>query len=183
MTPATKNRRRRHLINPKFQWGHLRNILLLEVVVFAVAVLVTFSIDHLVLNPALEGGDYWRAMLWYLIALFLGLAMFLFALGLRISNRISGPLHRLSEVLAEITEGKLPDTCRFRTGDKHPELAKSMCAALGALRLQRLNQEVAWREQADLVRLLAGEHSGSAADALRDIADNADQRADELHLD
>jgi methyl-accepting chemotaxis protein len=134
MSTPSSNRRRQQIINPRFQWRFLRNILLLEAFVFAVAVLVTLAADHLVLNPAVGAGGYWRGLTLTVTVLFVLLALVLLYLGVRLSNRISGPLYRVRVVLDEVARGSLPTACLIRDGDEHPEVAEALDHALAALR-------------------------------------------------
>lgn len=176
MTDSTRNRRRRYLINPKFQWGYLRTILLLECVVFAVAVLMTLAVDHLILNPAMAGGGYWNRLVIYLVIAFAVMIALLLRLGLKISNRISGPLYRVRAVLQEVSEGRLPTRCQIREGDKHPEVADALTAALTALKRRQESDALAWREVAQKLAALAGQCSGDVGESLRQAAHTAELR-------
>lgn len=128
------NRRRRQIIKPRFQWRFLRNILLLEGLAFGAAVLMTLAADHLLFNPALAAGAYWRWLSAGLVAGFVAIGGWLFWLGLRLSNRISGPIYRVEKILETVAEGRLPESCCFRDRDEHPELADAVNRMLITLR-------------------------------------------------
>ena len=62
VTAVSRNRRRRHLINPAFQWRYLRNIIALEALAFVVAVLLTLAVCLLLLNSEMMIQGFWRAL-------------------------------------------------------------------------------------------------------------------------
>ncbi|MBN1475923.1 hypothetical protein JXA47_04145 [Candidatus Sumerlaeota bacterium] len=173
MTKSPKNQRKRLIINPRFQWPFVASILQLEIVVFLTAALITLIADYVLLDLALLYSPHFQRVTICAVGLFLLCGAILVQLGLRISNRISGPLYRISMVLDEIVEGRVPKPIRFREGDFHPELADKVNRALEILREHRDSQARAWSAQAEQVQALIENCEGELADTLRELARSA----------
>jgi nitrogen fixation/metabolism regulation signal transduction histidine kinase len=145
---------------------------------------MTLAAHHLLFIRAMESGQgYWSKMFGSASVIFALVALGLVWVGLRLSNRISGPLYRVTQVLAEVTQGKLPRMCKIRTGDKHPEVADALTDALTTLRKARSEESAAWREQGERLATLAKEVSGAPAETLSQLAAKAQERSKKLALD
>lgn len=134
MSEKPKSQRTNLIVNPRFQWTFVAMILQLEAVVFVTAVLLALVVDHLLLDMSLIPMPHSLGIAAVAVALFLLCSGLLVLLAVRTSNRVSGPLHRVSAVLEEIAQGRIPDPIAFRERDFHPELADKVNSALAALR-------------------------------------------------
>jgi hypothetical protein len=123
-----------------------------------------------------SSGGYWNLMAVYVVAMFLALGVFLLWVGIRVSNRISGPLYRVRVTLESVAKGETPERCRIREGDEHPDVADAMCAALTAIRRRQDADALAWREQADQLRQAAASAPEEVAKSLEALAHAADLR-------
>ncbi len=57
-------------------------------------------------------------------------------IGIRVTFKIAGPLHRFERHLNEISKGKWPEPCRIRGSDQLQEFCASLNAALESARAQ-----------------------------------------------
>jgi hypothetical protein len=178
MKPTERNQRRRYVVNPAFQRHFLVSILGLETTVFAMGALLTALFDEIFFNAAVLNSVHFQTLvLWYFVA-FVLCGGILSYLGLLYSNRISGPLYRITLTLRAIAASEIPEAIQFRGKDFHPEVAQAMNEALAALRSQRAVQAEAWKEQAQRFHALAEECTlEELAVELDALALTADERA------
>jgi hypothetical protein len=174
MTKSPKNQRKRLIINPQFQWPFVASILQLEIVVFLMAALITLIVDYVLLDLALLYSPHFQRVTICAVGLFICCGIILVQLGLRISNRISGPLYRISLALDEIEKGQIPEPVSFRKRDFHPELAGRINRAIEVLREHRKSQARAWRAQVEQFHALAEECEGQLAESLEKLARDAE---------
>jgi methyl-accepting chemotaxis protein len=82
-----------------------------------------------------------RDFLWKLLVFIVLLSLVVIFLGLFISHRIAGPLHRLNNFMLDIAAGNAVPELRFRDNDAFPHLAESFNKCLFALASKRTETE------------------------------------------
>ena len=85
-----------------------------------------------------EGGELWGAMRSILVGVFLTSAItflpVVFVVGILVTFRIAGPMHRLEKHLRAIVRGEHPSDVTLRKGDELQELAGLVNEALAVTR-------------------------------------------------
>jgi signal transduction histidine kinase len=119
------NRRRRYWINPGFQGRYLATILLLELLVALVTAGLTLGFAFVLISP-MTVGPAWHTTVAILVVMLLALAGALVWIGVRVSNRICGPVYNMLNKLAAIRRGEQPGPIRLREKDELKELAQSI---------------------------------------------------------
>jgi len=175
---TSQNRRKTYLIDPHSQWAFIQRILLFELSVAVPCILLTavVGVIQLVGFSGFPGIGFWLKLFVSVLFLCLLLGGFLVLLGIRVSNRIYGPLSRFQDALvAASVKGEIPDDISLRTADEMQNLVKSLNAFFERLRKDRdereKRKEDLLEELDTVVRLLQGP---SAEDARKRIG---------LHLD
>jgi len=129
------NRRRKYLIDPRCQWIYIFHILVLEILVAIPCVLLTAFVTLFMLAPGAEGIGYWMKTLAVAAILCLAVSAFLVYLGVRVSNRIFGPIYRFQIVFDQAAEtGQVPHDIRLRPNDEFKDLADAMNRYFARLR-------------------------------------------------
>lgn len=135
-----EERRRTYLIDPYSQWAYIRRILFLESLVAAPSVLLTAVFASFLFSVDSEGAFYWTCIrvLACVLVLFALLAGMLVFIGIRVSNRIFGPVFRFQDCLHSTTEfGEIPPNIHLRENDEFQNLAKSVNGFFDRLRSER----------------------------------------------
>lgn len=147
MVRLRKERRRRYIVDRRFQFRYLRNILMLELMVMVTTALVTYFVSLLMASGRFQlSGSYWGLVLAQGVILFIALALLLVGLGLRLSNRISGPIYRLRLLIDQVVMGHLPEACAVRRNDECQDLAAALDRMLATLRRQRETNQNNWQQ-------------------------------------
>jgi methyl-accepting chemotaxis protein len=129
------NRRRKYLIDPRCQWIYIFHILVLEILVAIPCVLLTAFVTLYMVSSDAEGAGYWMRVLGMVAVLCLIASAFLVYLGVRISNRIFGPIYRFQMVFHQAAEtGHAPHDIRLRPDDEFKDLADTMNRYFARLR-------------------------------------------------
>ncbi len=77
--------------------------------------------------------EFKREFLWKLLGFTLLLSLAVIFLGVFVSHRIAGPLHRLNRFMLDIAEGKAVPELRFRDHDEFMHMAESFNKCVHAL--------------------------------------------------
>ncbi len=130
----SQNQRRRYWIDPKFQAGYLRQILLLELIVMIVTFIMTLGLAFYLMNPDFEAGPGWGGIFAGFLTVLALLAGGLVYLGVRISHRICGPIYRFQKAFDQLNDGQTPLPIHLRHKDELQGLAEAFNQNLAALR-------------------------------------------------
>jgi len=143
---AAPNRRRRYLVNPRFQWrfiGFMAAVSLLAIAMLFVSNLLFFrgmTQDAVAagLTPDNPYFDFLHEQQSSLTSLYLGVSAIVFVtmvgLGIFYSHRIAGPLHHLNTTMRRVAAGEDPGPLQFRRRDQFRELAESFNAMVARLK-------------------------------------------------
>jgi len=120
---SPESKRTRKLIEPRIQ---MRFVLLFLSVVCLAALVQTIVVGYVLQDLASEmpsDGEVVLARIPYTLSLGMGLTILLltpitFALGIRTTFPIVGPLHRFRMHLTQVLAGERPGPCRIRKGDE-----------------------------------------------------------------
>jgi methyl-accepting chemotaxis protein len=126
--PATRRRRRRWLVKPRYQIFFALVLVLFQIDVGLIYLAVTQHHARRVAEAAPDLQHFLDADLWFsglplVVAVSLIMGMVVYLLGLRFSNQIVGPLPRLSATLRAMAQGDYSQRLKFRPGDALEELA------------------------------------------------------------
>ncbi|NOQ51114.1 MAG: hypothetical protein GQ578_02685, partial [Desulfuromonadaceae bacterium] len=109
--------RRKYLVNKQFQLGYTGIILVVQCLV-ALTVGLTVSWFYLFVMDRRMVSDHNTAFFWHLWITILVVTVFLIIWSIRYTHTIAGFAHKLSIVLREASEGKIPDNpVQFRKKD------------------------------------------------------------------
>lgn len=129
------NRRRKYLIDPRCQWIYIFHILVLEILVAIPCVLLTAIVTLYMVKSGAHGDGVWIKVLALTAFLSLATSAFLVYLGVRVSNRIFGPIYRFQIVFDQAAEtGHVPHDIRLRPNDEFKDLADAMNRYFARLR-------------------------------------------------
>lgn len=129
-------RRKKLLINPKFQWEILTYFTIMNLMVLSVIYIVNIYALYQA-GSSLDVGADPSQFLNYLrmhqqkfnITFFIG-ALFttalIYILGFNISNKIAGPVYKIEKSIDAIINGQVAEKISFRKGDYFPELAEKV---------------------------------------------------------
>jgi len=142
---ARRNRRRKYMINRRFQVYWVGRIFILA---FAVFVSFAFSLGLYIITPASMEmpepaeaymfGSGWNFSLLKAILVFYVLLTLLAWISFRMSHRIAGPIYRFERVVKSVIAGDYDMTAiQLRKGDEFQELANDLNKMMDALRARR----------------------------------------------
>ncbi len=168
--------KRRYLINTRFQLKYTFLAVGLSTVLFFLFGYKIYQqelektrilqIQQLDLQGLVETQDF--TLLYYLLALFLVQVFSLVILGIFLTHRIAGPVHRVHKYLEEIAQsGKMKPLARVRSHDEFSEFFDSLgsvVAEIGA-KEQRLKHRI-----------------GEIRDQLQSSSDDATKIGESIHL-
>ena len=140
-----RNRRRKYMINRRFQVYWVGRIL---IIAFAVFASFAFSLGLYFITPASMEmpepdeaymfGYGWNFSLLKAIVIFYVLLTLLAWISIRMSHRIAGPIYRFERVVKSVIAGDYDMTAiRLRKGDEFRELANDLNEMMDALRARR----------------------------------------------
>jgi len=134
---AMKLQRRTYLINRPFQFGHMANLLLLQVLGVAVSGGVVAWISLFVLNRRLVCGlDTAFVIKIGIILAFMVVGVIFWAV--RSSHAIAGPIWKTGKIMRLAAAGELPaQSVGFRRGDAFKELETDLNLLLDSIRADR----------------------------------------------
>jgi methyl-accepting chemotaxis protein len=144
-TPAptgrrTRDRRRKHLINPAFQWKWVASIMVVVFAISALNTVLTFGVMYQAVRAITLHGAAATFSGTTLALVLCGLGFAIapaLALGLWsvfISHRICGPLYVLERGLKELSAGRFPSFRALRKNDEFKQLHAEFGRALDALK-------------------------------------------------
>jgi len=133
------NQRKRTLLKRELQLGMVMQCgAVVGVAMLVQSLLLTFLLSRLASTLPNDGLLVHEAMPRVLLTGMLTslaiLAPFVFALGLRYSHRIAGPVHRMEMTLRKVLDSGEPVPLRLREGDELQELAGLLDQALAKLK-------------------------------------------------
>ena len=132
--------RRRYLVNKQFQLGYTGIILAAQCLV-ALTVALTVSWFYLFVMDRRMICDHNSAFFWHLWITILVVTVFLIVWSIRYTHSIAGFVRKLSIVLREASEGKIPDTpVHFRKKDPFGWLAADLSACLKTMEGYRMDR-------------------------------------------
>lgn len=136
------SRRKKRLIQPRLQLRLVLSFLGLSVLALALQfVLLSAMLTHFATEMPQDGPFLMQElprMLAWVFVLSVGLCLPLtFCVGVVVTFRVAGPLHRVEEHLKAIARGEDPGECRLRAGDELQELCATLNAATDALHERR----------------------------------------------
>jgi len=123
---------RKHLINLRFQFKYtLLFIGVCSLIYIALAYFIyktTLDVTQLLNIQNVELANHVHhedvTVLQYIVAIFFLQALGLFVLGITITHKIIGPVHRLIQLIETINDGHLPEFHGFRKNDEMIELTE-----------------------------------------------------------
>lgn len=125
-----KIRRTNYLINKKFQISHILLMVLLQAMI-ATAIGLGFSWLYIAETDIL--GFVWAVILFSLLIIVLSVAF---------THSIAGPLHKLGNVIRQITKGTIPEEpFKFRKTDNFSWLARDFNNYLTVLKKKQTHQK------------------------------------------
>lgn len=145
MTKNAKDRRRIKLIKPRLQLKLIGVFVGLSGLGFLMQSLhVGLRLSELAANVP-EGGPYLMAVMPELpleiLAVSFGMLLpLIVAVGILVTFRIAGPIHRFEEYLKRVIAGEQVGPCKLREGDDLIELCELINKATESLRLRNANE-------------------------------------------
>lgn len=131
-------RRRKFLINPKFQFKYLGIVLLLVIIILFCTVQyinLTLRTTTLLENlSSLEVEAVTRVIFRTVVYICIIFVVIIIVLGIFVLHRIAGPLYVLDKMFKLVSDGDLTIQLRLRKGDELQELAKSFQTMVEKLR-------------------------------------------------
>jgi len=152
MSKNAKERRRIKLIKPRLQLKLIAVFVGLSGLGFLLQSLhVGLRLSELAANVP-EGGPYLMAVMPELpleiLAVSFGMLMpLIVAVGILITFRIAGPIHRFEDYLRRVIAGEQVSPCKLRDGDNLLELCDLINQATESLRLKNANEGVGEQEE------------------------------------
>ena len=152
MTERQKDRRRVKLIKPRLQLRLIGTFVALSGLGFLLQSLhVGLRLSELAANVP-EGGPYLMAVMPELpleiLAVSFGMLLpLMVAVGILVTFRIAGPVHRFEQYLRDVADGTEVRPCRLRKGDELEELCETINVATEPLRLRNANEKKERREE------------------------------------
>lgn len=119
------NRRRRHWINAGFQGRFLVMIMKLVILTMGLGTLTPLVMALFLYfpNSGMEVG--WRLIIPCFAIVAIVATLSLVYMGIRISHKICGPLHRMQNALEAVQRGERPQMLQVRQGDQFQELIET----------------------------------------------------------
>ena len=118
-----KNRRRQYIVDKKFQFKYLFNILILELIV---AIVIFFASAYLFLFVIGQVQHFWGTTILKLVIILVIVSIFIVGKGILLSHRIAGPIYHIQNDLKKIADGDLLSETKTRSRDEFKSLVDSM---------------------------------------------------------
>jgi nitrogen fixation/metabolism regulation signal transduction histidine kinase len=113
------------------------HILGLELVAVGVTMILTLALGAAIFSPGFHYGLKWRGIFVSFGAMFALCGLLLTWLGIRVSQRICGPVYRMKQDLAAIRRDDARRPIHLRKGDAFQELADELNRTIEHLRRER----------------------------------------------
>ncbi|MBK7875519.1 MAG: HAMP domain-containing protein [Planctomycetes bacterium] len=133
------SRRRQRLIQPRLQLRLVSSFVGLSVLALALQFILLAAMLTNIASELPQDGPFLMqelpSMLWWVLLLSVGLCLPLtFCVGVIVTFRIAGPLHRIQKHLEALARGEDPGECTLRKDDELKDLARALNEATRALR-------------------------------------------------
>ncbi len=135
---AARERRRRYLVDKRFQIRYVLLAVLIFILCIAIGVALTSIGFKSLYGPTEEGGaervNRVSFLFWIVLLAVLILLVVVGFYGVRMSHRIAGPIYAFSRHLGLVRQGIYYEDVQLRKGDEFRSLANSLNSCLEALR-------------------------------------------------
>ncbi len=118
-----KEKRKTKIINKRFQFKYLFQILTLELFFVIITIIFTIVFNILLLNSPYLVSNYWLWISIYSFLIFAVGALLLIKKGIDFSHRIAGPIYKLRKAMEKLLMGNTEQKVRFRKNDEWHEIA------------------------------------------------------------
>ncbi|MCB9883405.1 MAG: hypothetical protein H6834_16585 [Planctomycetes bacterium] len=138
----TMVKRRRKLIDPKAQLRVCALFSMIGIVMAALHAVILYAMLHGVANTLpndalLLAEESWR-LTWTSFAIAVVLVVpITFFVGIQVTFRIAGPLHRFREYLARLVAGEATEPCQIRSGDMLQDFCELLNSATAPRRTRQ----------------------------------------------
>ena len=179
-----RNRRKKYIVDPSFQWRHAITISLTVFLVTSIMSSVLYGLLHQqarmrFVAPQTYTGEVTLVVLFAALA-FAGIT----AAGVGLwsvvaTHRICGPLYVLENYLGELAKGSVPTPRKLRNKDELKGFYRTFTRAMETLRLKRQNDLSTLCESLDKARTALGRDSESQKRTLEVLAIQLEQLRNE----
>jgi len=132
--PGKNVERRRRLYVDRALQGRLIGMMVLFIVLAAVL--------YLILHFLMGNGSIWITLSRLLVALLLALTGAIYT-GLRLSNRIAGPIYHFARTLSKLNRGEYDQELKFRKHDQFQNVAAAFNQTIESIR-SRVREDIAF---------------------------------------
>jgi len=152
-----RNRRRKYIINPTFQWKYAVTIGLAVFLISTIIGSVLYGVLHhqarlRMMHPDTYLADVTSVLFLFGVSFALVTAAGVAVWSIIMTHRICGPLFVMEQYLAQLAEGNIPQPRALRNKDEFKSFYASFLKAMKALRKRRRQELEALTEALGIVR-------------------------------